>query len=758
MLPSEPQPTEIPLDNEPNTSSSSSSLPPPSTEPPSTPSPTPPNTNEPSSTETNNINNTDNNDNENDDDTQDPFSPSFYKDKLLSLIKTATHLYETTTSNFNLNSIINDLISFDSPSSYDITPEDNECISSFITDITSKENISPQNIYNIQLRKDDYIFYKHLLETYIITQSKTYDELTQYNFNIFSQILYSFLDTFSFNDLEHDSSLLLLIITICETTFTTQNNNNNNAIYLCSQLNTHPFLMNKAIWSVLFSKKVHSLLDKEINVLYATQLKQKNTNAHTNMFTKHLTRLLNIEHEMLDESELVAYYGSDDVFENYVYLDIAHKRKIEEEFHRIVHQTLKEFIEHLCNFNFTIESIFEFIVNESSKLNLKSASVNYYLLYASTSELSVKLHAKWKCLTYSERMKIMNVKKNKHIVIVSKYPLDMKKQHEKEIVISNVMKYLPCNEYINYFILNKQISMKLKLKFYQQYLLNVLANRNNTYTNYIDIHIKAWNSILLNNTITNNVNVVDYNTTLNNANANINKDLLTLIESDVYTLSSTTTTNNTNNAHQPIINILLSLTHNNPQLKYYQGLHYISTFLYLLTKNESGAFVIMNALYNHSHFKTFVDNNSLDNIKCNVYIFERLLQLYLPSLSYYLSTRAITANYYIIPFMVTLFTNVLQYNDGEIPLIVMHIWNEFIIGGYKSLFKSLLTLLYVNIKDIYYFNDNVLLSYLINDLVKSSKMRNDNYDNWIQCERMFTISKKTIRNLQDEFIYENMFN
>jgi hypothetical protein len=108
--------------------------------------------------------------------------------------------------------------------------------------------------------------------------------------------------------------------------------------------------------------------------------------------------------------------------------------------------------------------------------------------------------------------------------------------------------------------------------------------------------------------------------------------------------------------------------------------------------------------------------------------------------------------------MVTLFTNVLQYNDGELPLIVMHIWSEFIIGGYKSLFKSLLTLLYVNIKDIYYFNDNVLLSYLINDLVKSSKMRNDNYDNWIQCERMFTISKKTIRNLQDEFIYENMFN
>ena len=223
MLPSEPQSTES-LDNEPNTSSP------------------------PSSTETNNIDNADNNDenadNENYDDTQDPFSPSFYKDKLLSLIKTATHLYETTTSNFNLNSIINDLISFDSPSSYDITPSDTESISSFITDITSKENISPQNIYNIQLRKDDYIFYKHLLETYIITQSKTYDELTQYNFNIFSQILYSFLDTFTFNDLEHDSSLLLLIITICETTFTTQNtNNNNNAIYLCSQLNTHPFLI-----------------------------------------------------------------------------------------------------------------------------------------------------------------------------------------------------------------------------------------------------------------------------------------------------------------------------------------------------------------------------------------------------------------------------------------------------------------------------------------------------------------------------------
>ena len=740
MLPTEPQPTPSPP-NEPNTTELT------------TPSSITTNPHEPSSI-TNDNNNVDDNDNDNDDDdTQDPFSPSFYKDKLLSLIKTATHLYEATTSNFNLNSIINDLISFDKSPSYDLTSEDNEAISFFITDITSKDNISPQNIYNIQCRKDDYIFYKQLLETYIITQSKTYDELTTYNFNILSQILYSFLDTFSIEDLENDSSLILLIITICETTFTTHNSN---AIYLCSQLNTHPFLMNKSIWNVLFEKKVHALLDKEINALYTAQLKQKNVNTQTNMFTKHITRLLNIEIEMLDESELVDYYGSDDAFENYVYLDIGYKRKMEDEFHRIVHQTLKEFIEHLCNFNFTIESIFEFIVNASSKLNLKSASVNYYLLYASTSELSVKQHAKCNCLSYNERMKILNIKKNKHTVIVSKYPLDMKKQREKEIVINNVMKYLPHNEYINYFILNKQISTKLQLKFYQQYLSNVLTNRN-TYSNYIDIHIKAWNSIL--NISTSN-NTVDYNTALTNANANINKDLLSLIESDVHTIPLTTVLSDNNNEahHKPIINILISLTHSNPQLKYYQGLHYISSFLYLLTKNESSAFVLMNSLYMHSHFRTFVDNNSLDNIKCNVYIFERLLQLYLPSLSYYLSTRAITANYYIIPFMVTLFTNVTQYNEGELPLIVMHIWSEFLIGGYKSLFKSLLTLLYVNIKDIYYFNDNVLLSYLINDLVKSPKMRNDNYNKWLQCESMFTISKKTIRNLQDEFIYENMFN
>ena len=729
MLPTEPQPPQSPP-TEPDTSASNTES------PPDLPSSSTAATNETSSV---------------DDDSQDPFSPSFYKDKLLTLIKTATNLYEATTSNFNLNSIISDLISFDKSSSFDLSSEDHEAISLFITDITSKENISPQNIYNIQSRKDDYIFYKQLLETYIITQSKTYDELTTYNFNIFSQILYSFLDTFEMEDLETDSSLILLIVTICETTFTTQHSS---AIYLCSQLNVHPFLLNKAVWNVLFEKKVHALLDKEINALYTTQLKQKNAHSQTNVFTKHITRLLNIEIEMLDESELVDYYGSDDVFENYVYLDIGHKRKMEEEFRRIVHQTLKEFIEHLCNFNFTIESIFEFIVNASSKLNLQSASVNYYLLYASTSELSVKQHAKCNCLSYNERMKIANIKKNKHTVIVSKYPLDMKTQREKEIVINNTMKYLPHNEYVNYFTLNKPISHKLQLKFYQQHLSNVLTNRN-SYTNYVDIHIKAWNSILSISTVNSNT-TMDYNTILANANANINKDLLALIESDVNTMSFTTS--DSESSCKSIINILTSLTHNNPQLKYYQGLHYISSFVYLLTKNESGAFVLVNSLYVRSHFKTFFDNNSLDNIKCNVYIFERLLQLYLPSLSYYLSTRTITANYYIIPFMVTLFTNVLQYNEGELPLIVMHIWSEFLIKGYKSLFKSLLTLLYVNIKDIYYFNDNVLLSYLINDLVKSPKMRNDNYENWLQCESMFTISKKTIRNLQDEFIYENMFN
>ena len=64
-------------------------------------------------------------------------------------------------------------------------------------------------------------------------------------------------------------------------------------------------------------------------------------------------------------------------------------------------------------------------------------------------------------------------------------------------------------------------------------------------------------------------------------------------------------------------------------------------------------------------------------------IFERLLLLYLPNISFYFKNNSISVEYYLSPWVITLFSNVIQYHQS-LPYIVINIWDEFLLKGWKS--------------------------------------------------------------------------
>lgn len=665
-------------------------------------------------------------------------SASFYKGKIFDLLDTATKAYQTTTSNIDFTSIIDDfaLFTLNTPSSQTVSEEDIDKINLFLKELFSNECVSVQCLYDIQSKKEDLFFFKYLLEHFCKYNTTSYYILIEKNFDIFAQLINSFLQDLIITQIKDDEiTILVLLIKISERTYKETTHKQ----YLCSQINYHKYFKSIEVWNSLFEKKMEMLIEKEIKGLYKKQQKQKKQSFFTNISNF-------LSSEMLEESKIVDYYGEYH-FENYMNLTLQHKEHLENEFLIIIHQTLKELIEHMCNFNIEIETIFEFVVYNSSNLNLHQDTINFYLFYTHSNILTVKSNIS---TSLEQSNKIKNIKTNKTAAILSKYPLDMKTQKEKRYVISFISNYLPYSEYVNLFMLNKQISKKIQYNFYLKYLSLVLSNRTK-YENYISIHIDVWKIILgissLNDTF-------DYEKSKQFAKENIPKEIYTLLELDA---KRTKFNENPQTNQQSLVDILATITYVNPSIKYYQGLNYIAAFLLLMTKNEKDAFGLMYSLFINTDFKSLFENE-LSGIKCNIYIFERLLQLFLPDLGYYLNNHSAKVNLYMIPWMVTLFTNVIQHNDNEVSLITMHIWNEFLICGWKSLFNSLLALLSLHKDKLISYKEDGLLHFLINDLVKTQKIRNDSYEEWLQEKKKFNIRKRTLRNLKEEFNYENNFN
>jgi len=189
------------------------------------------------------------------------------------------------------------------------------------------------------------------------------------------------------------------------------------------------------------------------------------------------------------------------------------------------------------------------------------------------------------------------------------------------------------------------------------------------------------------------------------------------------------------------------------KINYFQGMNFLASFLFMISKDEKKTFYLMFSLLKNTEFQTLFKDD-LKTLNNCFKIFDKILYLKLPFLYNYLNLHQIKVEYYLSPWLITLFTNVCHFHD-EIPKILFKIWDEFLLNGFNSLFINFLVLLSLHSKDILNKEGDKLLSFFINDVNSSKMFSDENYDLWLKERKKFHINDEEIKIIKDLISLEN---
>lgn len=183
-------------------------------------------------------------------------------------------------------------------------------------------------------------------------------------------------------------------------------------------------------------------------------------------------------------------------------------------------------------------------------------------------------------------------------------------------------------------------------------------------------------------------------------------------------------------------------------------MNYIASFIYHLCENEEDTYYILLAIFHNTEYKIMFAND-LSRLKQLFSIFDRLISLMIPEVSTYLKNNSILSNYYASGWFITLFSNSYQFKEKQNPpIIIIKIWDEFIINGWTTLLKSGIVLLKMREDFLLSLKFEELLHFLINDLIKQTYYLNINYDSFVDTFDDFVLKEELISNMENEIIQE----
>ena len=628
-----------------------------------------------------------------------------------------------------------------------------EIIDIFMNNIFKHELINDNNIQEIKtILNEDFSFVKIFIQKYFNFLNLSYFQFeNENNFIQIGNLFNIILNYFNSSMIEQNIQTIISILIIGE-------RNYYNNTFLCSLIWENNFFQLKDNWENLIENKFIQKISFKIKKILQNK-NDNNDNTKKNksgMFSslmkyigEDLSKSTSFESSVNDISKynnqkILKNLGYDKKIKDYNLLNDNEKLVIDSEAQEIIKKIIFEFIEHLLNYNLSIPDSINLIVDIGSKFDLSMNYINYYSLCINSASLSICRKVK----NFKIKKKIELIRKNDNITIKLKYPCQMKKDIEKKLILLNLFNYLKKDELIPFFLLNKSLSEKIKYSFYLNYL-----NTNPNISNKIRLQI--WRIILkiksISESIKNKISEI-----------NLNEKKLKLIKQDV---KRTHIGQFSNEINQSIINILMKVTDllekksqnsdSNEKItnEYYQGMNYLSAFFYNITKNEDESIYFLYSILTNTELKYIYDREMV-RLKKFFLTFEKLLKLYLPQISYYFKKNSIKINYFMTPFIITIFTNLIQ-NKENIPIILLNIWDEFLIKGWKSLMTSLLTLISFHSNDILSKSGEDLLKFLINNLSSSNQFSDNNFNLWLLEKKKFKIKKKYLRILEDEVQFEN---
>ena len=176
---------------------------------------------------------------------------------------------------------------------------------------------------------------------------------------------------------------------------------------------------------------------------------------------------------------------------------------------------------------------------------------------------------------------------------------------------------------------------------------------------------------------------------------------------------------------------------------------YIGQFLLETTKeDEERTFDVFSAILSKANYGDLMIDN-FEKMKKYFYVFERLINIYLPDLDIVLKRNNVTASYYITPWFITLFTD--NFASNRIR-ILLRIFDTFVLEGWICIIRVGLLLLKYYQNALIEMKFEEILQFLITDLKeKYDFFNNSNYDKFVELYREMKIPKGLVINIENEY-------
>ena len=489
---------------------------------------------------------------------------------------------------------------------------------------------------------------------------------------------------------------------------------NNKRKYLCSVLGEKGNIFKeKEFWKNLLIFKINSSIKKLTDKEMKEDLKEKN---------KKKSKVQGAMKFLID-------IGTKGSAKQAKKLQKIKEKKEKELRYKALISILKEFVSHFPNFNLDMPICNDIVMEIGTEYNLEKDEIMYLISFINSNMYCIK----------NNNMK----QKPKSKYLINKIN-DSKniKQKQLLLILNSCFMFLYPKDYINLIRVNKFFKNMSEKTIFKHIFLK--SDNSPLCINLFDVnkHIELWLYYLKYN---------KKSLIYGGQRKKILEEKLVTQFIDIINLDVDRTffDSNQDENRQKLKNILVTLSICNPNIGYCQGMSFIGQFLLVITKyDEERSFDVFSALITKANYGNLMIDN-FEQMKKYFYVFERLINIYLPDLDIILKKNNVSASYYITPWFITLFTNSFCTNHTK---LLLRIFDMFVLDGWICIIRIGLLLLKHYQSFLIEMKFEEILQFLINELKeKYDFFNNSNYDKFIELYHEMKIPKGLVINIENEY-------
>ena len=563
--------------------------------------------------------------------------------------------------------------------------------------------------------KNDYLFARKVIDKMLVLfKARYYYKFDNYSkFIIFSDILRDI--TMNPDVQSKIFELNFAIIYIAEKTFYQFDTDQNKRIYMCKVLSdTYQNFKDKTFWMKLLRFKIVSILEQKTKGLIEKKYPNTQSKGLYGIPSIFFTSSSSPSKEEYDKA--YEYIKSKELF-----------------------NIIKDFLVHFSNFKVDMSNSNDIVIEICNENKMTNEQMSYFVSCLSSNMFTVKVkqiqkNVKETAITKKE-FNYLNKQKIKSA--------NIKSVKDFAILLSSAINFLNIKDHIKLITINKYYSTQAEKVIFKNFLL---SNKNATHTITLLNHIKIWQYLLKYDK-----NSILYENVLKESET-FKSDALDTIQLDVMRTPFDVDKEENRNR---LKNNLVALCYKYQKIGYCQGMNYISAFFISITKSEEDSFQIFSSLLQKTNYGSIFEND-FEEMKKYFYVFDRLISIYLPEVNSILRKNNVTANYYISPWLITLFTNAYSsITESQNPKILIRIIDLFILEGWNAILNIGLCLLKHFEGDIVKMKFEELLYFMINDIIiKYDFFQTNNYERFIELYERMKVPKGVISNIENEYMLQ----